>query len=139
MFIVSSRSVATASLSEKSILRLCEKTKAFSKPFLCYSELDVYQLLTDISTPQTCTNFYQKILGKLIDYDKENKTNYTEILEVFFENECHLANTADVLFFHKNTLKYKLAKIREILGYDITTNENRMNIMLAFRIRKLDF
>ena len=42
------------------------------------------------------------------------------------------------LNFHKNTLKYKLAKIREILGYDITINENRMNIMLAFRIRKLD-
>ena len=41
------------------------------------------------------------------------------------------------IYVDKNTLKYKLAKIREILGYDITTNENRMNIMLAMKIRKL--
>lgn len=77
------------------------------------------------------------MLGKLVSYDLENETNYMELLEVFFENECHLANTADAMFFHKNTLKYKLAKIREILGYDILSNENRMNIMLALRIQKL--
>lgn len=112
--------------------------KAIKKSFLCYSELSVYQLLTDVKNPQTCNNFYQKVLGKLVDYDLENKTNYLEILEKFFEHECHLANTADAMFFHKNTLKYKLAKIREILGYDILSNENRMNIMLAFRIQKLE-
>ena len=111
--------------------------KAFKESFLCYSELDVYQLLTDITDSRTCFNFYQKVLGKLVSYDLENETNYMELLEVFFENECHLANTADAMFFHKNTLKYKLAKIREILGYDILSNENRMNIMLALRIQKL--
>ena len=111
--------------------------KAFSKSFLCYNELGVYQILTDVTDSSTCIDFYQKVLGKLADYDNENNTNYMEILEVFFENECHLANTADAMFFHKNTLKYKLAKIREILGYDILSNENRMNIMLALRIQKL--
>ena len=113
--------------------------KAFSKPFLCHSELDIYQILTDVTTPDIRIQFYQNTLGNLADYDLKNGTNYMDILEIFFENECHLANTANAMFFHKNTLKYKLAKIREILGFDVTANENRLNIMLAFRIRKLDF
>lgn len=82
-------------------------------------------------------DFYQNTLGKLKDFDRENKTSHMEILKIFFENECHLANTAEAMFFHKNTLKYKLAKIREILGYDILLNENRMKIMLALHIQKM--
>lgn len=111
--------------------------KAFTDPILSYDALGIYQILTDVSEPCILMDFYQKTLGKLVDHDEKMKTNYTEILECFFENECHLANTADALFFHKNTLKYKLAKIKEILGYDILSNQHRMNIMLAFHIRKL--
>ena len=105
---------------------------------LCYNDLGIYQLLSDVSNTELCMNYHRNVLGKLIDYDDENETNYMEILELFFENECHLANTASAMFFHKNTLKYKLAKIREILGYDILLNENRMNIMLALHISKMN-
>lgn len=112
--------------------------KAFTQPILCYDDLGIYQLLAEVSNSEIYESFHQKILGKLADYDIENSTNYMEILEKFFENECHLSNTADAMFFHKNTLKYKLAKIREILDYDILANENRMNIMLALHIQKMN-
>ncbi|MBQ0018186.1 MAG: helix-turn-helix domain-containing protein [Clostridiales bacterium] len=61
------------------------------------------------------------------------------VLESFMANECLVTQTADDMFFHRNTIKYKLAAIRDILGYDITLNENRFRIMMAFylmRIRK---
>lgn len=112
--------------------------KAFTESILCYNDLGIYQLLSDVSDTELCVSFYQNVLGKLVDYDKENNTAYLEILEKFFENECHLSNTAEAMFFHKNTLKYKLAKIREILGYDILLNEHRMNIMLALHIQKMN-
>ena len=38
----------------------------------------------------------------------------------------------------KNTLSYKIGKIREVLGYDILLNENRMKIMISLRILRLD-
>ncbi|WP_369524606.1 helix-turn-helix domain-containing protein [Paramuribaculum intestinale] len=41
------------------------------------------------------------------------------------------------LYCHKNTLAYKLDKIRRILGYDILKNENRVKIMVAIYIRRL--
>ena len=62
---------------------------------------------------------------------------YVSLLETFFANECNLTQTAAALFFHKNTLKYKMNAIREILGYDIMSNENRMNIMISLSILRM--
>ena len=81
--------------------------------------------------------YVREVLGALIKYDKENDSDYVYILEKFFENECSILHTSKVLYCHKNTLTYKLNKIKEILEYDILENENRMRIMLAFHIIKM--
>ena len=45
--------------------------------------------------------------------------------------------TSKAIYCHKNTLAYKLDKIKKILGYDILKNENRVKIMLAIYILRL--
>lgn len=70
-------------------------------------------------------------------YDKENQTDYVQILKTYFENECSSIQTAEALYFHKNTMTCKLNKIKEILGYDIAKNENRVKIMIAFYIMRI--
>lgn len=99
---------------------------------LCYDELGVYQLLCSLKGAEKIgRNFVIQTLGKLIEYDFQNKTNYLQVLKDFFENDCSIIQTANATFFHQNTLKYKIKHIREILGYDITSNENRTKIMLS--------
>lgn len=105
--------------------------------FLVYEELGIYKLLTDKNEKEIYPAFVKETLGKLIDYDKDNQTEYMHILNVYFENECSIICAAKALYCHKNTLSYKLEKIREILGYDILLNENRMNIMVCLRILRL--
>ena len=105
---------------------------------LCYDELGIYQLLCNLKNPETlCNSFVQHTLGKLISYDQENHSSYMKVLQDFFDNDCSIVQTAEATFFHQNTLKYKIKHIKEILGYDITTNENRTKIMLALSIMKL--
>ena len=70
-------------------------------------------------------------------YDREKHTDYMNILEVYFENDCSAVHTAQTLCCHKNTLAYKLDKIKRILGYDILKNENRVKIMVAIYILRL--
>lgn len=99
---------------------------------LCYDELGIYQLLCSLKGAEKIgRNFVIQTLGKLIEYDFQNKTNYLQVLKDFFENDCSIIQTANATFFHQNTLKYKIKHIREILGYDITSNENRTKIMLS--------
>lgn len=110
---------------------------AFSQRLLSYDELGIYQLLAEVKNPTTFSSFTDHVLGELLIHDEENGTGYIDILESFFQNNCSITQTADALFYHKNTLKYKMKKIKELLGYNITINENRVKIMLALYIRHL--
>ena len=111
---------------------------ALPKNFLEYNKLGVYKLLADIHNQSLTTDFLNSTLGPILDYDAVHHTDYLHILEVYFDHDCSIIHTADALYCHKNTLSYKLNKIKELLDYDILTNENRTNIMLSFYILRLE-
>ena len=100
--------------------------------FLAYDELGIYKILTDVKETAIYPDFVREVLGKLMEYDREHRTEYVKILKAYFENDCSTVCTAEALYCHKNTLTYKLNKIKEVLGYDILSNENRVRIMVAF-------
>lgn len=104
---------------------------------LDYEKLGVYKILTSVKEQNVCDAFVEEVLGRLIEYDRNNKVPLLQVLKAYFENECSITQTAEELYIHVNTMKYKLGKIKEILGYDILSNENRMKIMLALYIMKL--
>lgn len=109
--------------------------KIFAENPLSYDDLGIYQILANVKDSDTLyPAFVRKTLGKLIAYDNENKTSYMQVLKDFFDNNCSIKQTAEATFFHQNTLKYKIKNIKEILGYDITTNENRIKIMISLYI-----
>ena len=106
--------------------------------FLAYGELGIYKILTDVKETAIYPDFVREVLGKLMEYDREHRTEYVKILKAYFENDCSTVCTAEALYCHKNTLTYKLNKIKEVLGYDILSNENRVRIMVAFYIVQLE-
>ena len=110
---------------------------SIEKRCLDYEGLGVYKIISEVKEKAVCDAFVEEVLGKLIAYDKENKVPLLPVLEAYFEYECSIMQTAEALYFHVNTMKYKLNKIKEILGYDILSNENRMKIMLAFYIMRI--
>ena len=111
--------------------------KTISSNVVSYRELGVYKLLADRRYEEIYPEFVEETLGNLIKYDQENGTDYLNILMAYFENECSIINTARSLYCHKNTMTYKINNIKEILGYEILDNENRMKIMLSIYIMKL--
>lgn len=112
-------------------------TRAGLNSFLDYDDLGVYKLLADVRNGAVYPAFVEETLGPLLRYDEENQTDYVQILQTYFENECSGVQTAKALYFHKNTLTFKLSKIRGILGYDILSNENRTKIMMSFYIIRM--
>ena len=87
--------------------------------------------------PELGEGFIDEVLGRLIRYDGEHETDYLEILKAFFENDCSVLHTAEAIYCHKNTLNYKMNKVKEILGYDIMSNGNRARIMVALYFMKM--
>lgn len=110
---------------------------AIATNLLIYDELGVYKVLSDLKHEETGEAFIQEVLGQILEYDEKEDTDYLEILKAFFKNDCSIMHTAQAMYCHKNTMNYKMNKVKDILGYDIMTNENRVRIMLALYFMKM--
>lgn len=110
---------------------------AIETNILAYEELGLYKILSDIRHPELGERFIEEVLDSLIRYDEQNGTDYMKILEAFFKHDCSILHTSKAIYCHKNTLNYKMNKVKEILGYDIMSNENRARIITALYFMKM--
>lgn len=104
---------------------------------LYFGELNVYRLLFQLEDNPELSAFCDEILGKLIEYDRDQGTDLVETLTAYFAHKNNLSQTAESLFVHRNTLLYRMERIREISGLDLDNPETRLNLQLALRARRL--
>lgn len=121
-------------LQAKQTVDLSEKME-WKNILVHYNELGPYQLLLSITDKDAERNYYNSVLGKLEQYDKNNKTNYLEFLDIFLNNNCNINSTADKMFVHRNTIVYKINKIEELLDRDLSDMEVRVELYLANMLR----
>ncbi len=75
-------------------------------------------------------------LGYLIRYDEINGTCMTETLEVYMDNSRNIGASAQQLFIHRNTLKYRVNKAQSILHVNFDDANDCFNIRLAYKIKR---
>ena len=89
----------------------------------------IYQLPTTL-----CEMFISEIFkkGTIDSLDEETLTTIIK----FFENNLNLSETARKLFVHRNTLVYRLEKIRKITGLDIREFDKATTFKVALMVQK---
>ena len=102
-----------------------------------YDELGIYRLLLLIQENQETANFIEDYLPPLIDYDKKYGTEMFLTLLKYFEFERSKQLTAQNLGIVRQTLYYRLNRIKMILGFDFDMPENRLNIEIALKAHQL--
>ena len=70
----------------------------------------------------------------LLEYDRKNNSNLTTTLYVYLDNFGNTAKSAELLYIHKNTLLYRMQKIKEILHCELENGEEILRIMMSLRI-----
>lgn len=103
---------------------------------LCCQEAGVYNLLFAIKDKRTIEKVYHEILGDLIKIDKVEKTDLLNTLFAFIEHDLNYQETAESLFIHLNTLRYRLKKIQDSLGIVLRDPQNIYKFTLALNIHK---
>lgn len=86
---------------------------------------------------QDLREFFQHVVGELQKYDDENESDLMDTLENFANHQFDLKQTSEAIFLHRNTLRYRIKKIEEILNIKLDDMNNRLNIMAAFKIKTL--
>jgi purine catabolism regulator len=102
-----------------------------------YANLGVYRLLLPLSETNELRAFADQILGQLIVDERAGKTHLLETLRVYFECNGNVAQTAKQLFIHRNTLLYRLDRVREVGKVDLDDAETRLQLQLALRAYEL--
>jgi len=95
--------------------------------------LHLERLVASISEPERL-RFIEEI-GKNTSLFSDSETVGT--LETFFSLDCNVSETAKRMFIHRNTLVYRLDKIKHEIGYDVRSFENAVLVRLLLLMYKV--
>lgn len=96
-----------------------------------YKDLGIYRLFLQANTQDEIRGLYDETLSKLKEYDDKNSTNLMETLVVYMEQSRNLGKTAEALYVHRNTMKYRISRIEELLECNLKDDKTAFNIMLC--------
>ena len=103
------------------------------KPVMSYETLGIGRLIYQLPTT-LCEIFLQEVFkkGSLESLDKETLMT----VQSFFENNLNVSETSRKLFVHRNTLVYRLEKIRKLTGLDLREFDHAVTFKVALMVKK---
>ncbi len=103
------------------------------KCILSYDNLGIGRLIYQLPTT-LCEMFLQEVFkrGSLEALDRETLLT----IQCFFENNLNVSETSRKLFVHRNTLVYRLEKIRKLTGLDLREFEHAITFKVALMVKK---
>lgn len=100
-----------------------------------FEELGLYRMMGTGTGEREADRFVRQWLGALLDYDARHRTELVATLARYLESGGSYDATSEVLQIHRSTVRYRLQRIREITGHDLSDVETRLNLHVAIRIR----
>ncbi|MBQ2793799.1 MAG: helix-turn-helix domain-containing protein [Clostridia bacterium] len=103
------------------------------RPVMSYENLGIGRLIYQLPTT-LCEIFLQEVFkkGSLESLDRETLMT----VQAFFENNLNVSETSRKLFVHRNTLVYRLEKIRKLTGLDLREFDHAVTFKVALMVKK---
>lgn len=79
----------------------------------------------------TATRLSHPALSILDEYDRMHHTALRETLSVFLLKQCNILETARAMYVHRNTIKYRISKIRELTGISFEDEQDFQYLCLS--------
>jgi purine catabolism regulator len=104
---------------------------------MAFDALGVFRLLSLIEDTSELTAFAIDTLGPFVTSPSSENDDLLRTLTVLLETGVNIAETARLLHFHYNTLRYRINKIESILGPLTTNPELRLRVLLALQVLEM--
>jgi DNA-binding PucR family transcriptional regulator len=102
-----------------------------------FEQLGTYRLLLSMTEPDALRAFADALLAPLDAYDADHGGELLASLQAFLQHNARWETAASQLYVHRHTLRYRMRKVEELTGRDLTNSFDRMEFWLALRARDL--
>jgi purine catabolism regulator len=102
-----------------------------------FDSLGVFRLLSLIDDAEELRSFALETLGPLLVLDPDDRDDLLRTLEALVECNLNVAKAARRLYFHYNTLRYRITKLERLLGPFTTDPDLCLQIGLALQIIRI--
>lgn len=103
------------------------------KSIVNYNNLGIARLIYQLPTT-LCEMFLKEVFKRGSIDSLDHETLFT--IQRFFENNLNVSETSRKLFVHRNTLVYRLEKIKKITGLDLREFEDAIIFKVALMVKK---
>jgi sugar diacid utilization regulator len=113
--------------------------EAEGRAVLAFEDTGAYRLLLPAMSedPGELERFYAETIQPLADYDEQYETELVATVEAYLDNDGNVAATAKQLFTHRHTVRYRLERVRELCGHDVSATEGREKLGLGLKAMRV--
>ena len=104
---------------------------ASGRRVVAFDELGVLQFLLAPTDRKELVGFARKVLGPAMDYDRDHNADLVRTVEVYLASDCNLQRTAEQLYVHPKTVRYRLDRVEQLAGICLAAQQDRFDAQLA--------
>ena len=102
-----------------------------------YEDLGAFQLLLSLQDDDALSSYCRSVLGPLEDGEGDYGDELARSLDLYIEHNGHWEKAANALYCHRHTLRYRIRRIEQLTGRDLSSARDRIEFWLALRGREL--
>jgi sugar diacid utilization regulator len=113
--------------------------EAEGRELIAFEETGAYRLLLPAMSedPAELERFYEETVAPIVAYDDQYETDLLATVETFLDNDGNVTPTAESLFTHRHTVRYRLERVKELAGHDIFSTEGREKLSLGLKAMRV--
>jgi sugar diacid utilization regulator len=106
---------------------------------LSFEETGAYRLLLPAMSedPSELQGFFEETVAPLVAYDEQYETELVRTLETFLDADGNVAGTAERLFTHRHTVRYRLERVKELSSFDVSSTDGRERLSLGLKAMRV--
>jgi purine catabolism regulator len=102
-----------------------------------HRDLGAFTLLLSVQDGEALRLYTESVLGPIEDSDERYAAELLRSLEAYIERNGHWERAAGDCYCHRHTLRYRIKRIEEITGRDLSRANDRVEMWLALRAKEL--
>ena len=130
--------ILEAAASYQNALNALAYSKLLSRPgedmVVVYEDSLILRLVSGMGSREALEEIVPQSLRTLKEYDRAHQTGLLDTLEVYFRCNGNARQAAAALFIHHKTMLYRLNKLSELCGIDLSDSEERLRLALGLKI-----